>query len=503
MDLSLSMQERSGLFEDDIKEGWLSFCAEANRPPPIISEHEFQNASGDSCPVDTPISWLFSKLLFSFSRGHVDTMERVAAILLQPARLEIFRYCAAVSAVYGHLPLLQFLLPLQEGPSCAWSKVRYDGYLLNALEYAIVRGLPDIAHALRTAGLEVDLVRDDETFYSSLNEAVYGMHPKNLDIIFRLHAPTLDNSRICNTFHWAASNGNTEAVEIMLRHGMDPDFDVTHEMRSSILPAIANGHVATVKVLLDYGASTACTPFGHPLVAACAQGDLAMVRLVYAHCPETLVDPRGRTFLPAFRMLRNNDQKPLLYIYPTPLHVACHHGHLEVVRFLIDRGAHAMSSSPRIGIELFRDYDKIVCKTGWPGLSFLGPLWRTSLETAKSQGHKEIFDLLLAHKSEVIPGSVSSLPCLDDLALGIWKLILFPKSNHSIFGTLDAHVHRESLNSYFLFAAGADTKGIKVEGQPSVHFALESLPNDFGASAKDPSVLREVSFDPLDPKTLF
>lgn len=115
---------------------------------------------------------------------------------------------------------------------------------------------------------------------------------------------------------WAALNGQTSVVKMLLDHGVSPlQFD--EDGQTPISLAAWNGHTETVKLLLDYNVDPNPNEIGEcaPLTKASYRGHHETVKLLLE---------RGAQPEP-----NNNHEK-------TPFIWACYNGSIEIVRTLLD-----------------------------------------------------------------------------------------------------------------------------------------------------------------------
>jgi cytohesin len=117
----------------------------------------------------------------------------------------------------------------------------------------------------------------------------------------------------------ASQNGHTNVVDVLLRHGTDPNLPLTAEPCSVPLTiAAGNGHLQTVERLADPNLPKTVEPYSVPLEIAATNG--------HAETVERLLE--GGALI--------NYQRP---DGVTPLFMASQNGHTNVVDVLLRHGA--------------------------------------------------------------------------------------------------------------------------------------------------------------------
>ncbi|KUJ07177.1 uncharacterized protein LY89DRAFT_370709 [Mollisia scopiformis] len=152
---------------DDSILGWRSFyrhnCFDESR-----YKHPNADCLEDSYVLETPSpSWIFSKLLAACRKGHIEAvkssgiMDMAAAYDMSSDRSQLLHYSIVVVAMNGHLPVLEYFLPLSVASRTS-TKIMHagSGYFLNALEYGILSGHLEIVrvHSLRGRRLSCLLI---------------------------------------------------------------------------------------------------------------------------------------------------------------------------------------------------------------------------------------------------------------------------------------------------------------------------------------------------------
>lgn len=109
--------------------------------------------------------------------------------------------------------------------------------------------------------------------------------------------------------------GQTKLVKVLIENGASPDTH--HQGRTVLQEAVSNGHFEMVKLLL--GKEAKMEPQACLLHLAASLGDLKIAKILVEN--GALINSRNGT-----------------KINQTPLHTACYHGKVEMVRFLIEQG---------------------------------------------------------------------------------------------------------------------------------------------------------------------
>jgi hypothetical protein len=121
--------------------------------------------------------------------------------------------------------------------------------------------------------------------------------------------------------HWAASQNRIDLVSHLLNSGVPPDQLCHHRLPTAIHVAAAKGHDVVVRLLLDKGADVDGISFRRPVLVAAEQGRKSTVEL--------LLDRGAILNGPTSRFEHS----------PPVLLVSGLHGHAEIVRMLLERGA--------------------------------------------------------------------------------------------------------------------------------------------------------------------
>ncbi len=121
---------------------------------------------------------------------------------------------------------------------------------------------------------------------------------------------------------YAAVGGHAEIVDLLLRHGANPNTGLNtglNDEATPLLRAAGNDYPAVVKLLLDYGANPNATDFygETALMEAAGGGDLHSVQALCQHgADRSLRDKNGWTALDWAR--RNKNQAIVAYLQSKP-----------------------------------------------------------------------------------------------------------------------------------------------------------------------------------------
>lgn len=182
---------------------------------------------------------------------------------------------------------------------------------------------------------------------------------------------------------WAAKNGHTAIVKLLLDAGADVNVKEQELGETALTLAIENGHETIVQALLDRGADVHQRDFsGHtPLFTTTWQNGGTMMKLLL----DRGVDVTAR----------NEDEQ-------TPMFSTCAYGNVELVKLLLDAGADIDPIDAEGRTPLFfatalhqRDIMSLLLERG-SDINARDKEGRTAIYSAVGSGDKDVVNLLLS-----------------------------------------------------------------------------------------------------------
>ncbi|KAJ5606327.1 ankyrin repeat-containing domain protein [Penicillium lagena] len=193
-----------------------------------------------------------------------------------------------------------------------------------------------------------------------------------------------------NSLYWAASDGNADAVNMLLDHGWDINDKVDRES-TALDGACSKGHCEIVQILLDRGAKLHIDlkVAGNPLETAAGNGHYEVVQMLLDHGIHfrvygirALWSASREGHLEIVRVLLEKGLTPNVSMSPrsgTALNVAVRRGHKEIVRLLVDHGGRVIEDDIKAALEKGLD-DVAKLLTGPYVTSLLDDDCRVSME---------------------------------------------------------------------------------------------------------------------------
>ncbi|KAM6516934.1 hypothetical protein FSOLCH5_007883 [Fusarium solani] len=263
-----------------------------------------------------------------------------------------------------------------------------------ALQAASCRGYKDIVQLLLESGAEVNQLAGDYG-YALQGAACYG-HEECVKLLLDWKADVnAKGGEHHTTLHAAAFNGHEKIVETLVERGAAiNDTGSEDRGQSPLIEAAAEGHTATVKLLLKLGANSLLRDQGGwtALDESAPPGYDAMVRILIDHDPAIIQsrDKRGKS----------------------ALHYTVRQGHVSTVSLLLERGADvnatdidgrtAVKSGNKAIVEIIIKHKadaSIQDEEGW-----------SVLHMAAFHGHVEVGEALIEAGTQISEGPEGILP---------------------------------------------------------------------------------------------
>ncbi len=222
----------------------------------------------------------------------------------------------------NRLTTMELLLASENKPDLAMT----NAFGETALATAAARGYPRMVELLLQGG--ADVLATGQRDKSLVESAVDRSQAKVVDILIRATPGFPSESTFIATLTpplaAAAEIGSVECVRVLLAHGADPN--VEYQGKTPLYNAVASGHSDIVRLILAHGPNPAMdtAPEGKLslLMSAVRTGNTDIVSLLIGHgCRVDFVD---RNAVPAGR---------------TPLSLACAQGTVAMVKLLLSQGA--------------------------------------------------------------------------------------------------------------------------------------------------------------------
>nr|XP_027071603.1 ankyrin-3-like [Coffea arabica] len=170
-------------------------------------------------------------------------------------------------------------------------------------------------HIFRDAALPVSFVGPHV-----VESLILAPSPKSLEVAFLLSKAILwcDRRQLTSLLRCSARRGNADVASALIEAGADVN-DRDKEGQSAMSLAVKSGNIGVVQVLIESGYSMehSVDLFLHDAAAMNRLDILEILCLGYSDIDMNSTDSRGQT----------------------ALHLAAHHGHLDVVRFLVSEGS--------------------------------------------------------------------------------------------------------------------------------------------------------------------
>lgn len=329
---------------------------------------------------DSPdLVWLFSRLVRACQNGHIDAIKKVEfGNTGGPHFVPMFQYLVAAAAANGRLQVVQFL----------WQEVKMYLHSLNklvvvsglskrhalsAIEHAAISGHSHVVSYLADHGAHAEIIFSiPGLFQKFFDEAISNDAGQIVESLLTLRSFNSNIGDDTESFHVsdqyfsdslvnAIAAGHTEIVRTLLKNGIDPNTP-NQAGSTPLIEAIRHSRDSIVSLLLEYCCFLGNDCGGMPLTIAACLGNLRIVRELIIHGGPIFgeFESENKMFLPYGVETFIGDSAgdldvSLCYMVrlpPTPLYLACYHGHLNVVELLLSYGAEANYPSPVTVINL-------------------------------------------------------------------------------------------------------------------------------------------------------
>lgn len=318
---------------------------------------------GNSFDINEPI--IHGVKNFLMRACELNRVEVVKALLENPnvdVNIKFQNYYTALTCAFDKKAQETALL-LLEHPSLLVndSNVLHTGQ--SALMSACEKGLPDVVKVLlKRNDVNVNFITNGRMVdHTLLESSCYNGHTEVVRVL--LAEPNIDvNIGTSNNWlpiHWASAKGYLEIVQLLLAH---PNIDVNQTNKfgqCALFLASKNNHSEVVDELLKHpNINVNPDSDSHPLDVAFTQNQYDIVLKIVKHPtfnPNVIYKTYSRT--------------------STPLYDACYSGNIEIVKEILKKN-----------VDINLGYQ-------WNAQDSI----RTPLQTAISNGHKEIINLLLEY----------------------------------------------------------------------------------------------------------
>jgi ankyrin repeat protein len=241
-----------------------------------------------------------------------------------------------------------------------------EGYTLTAIEHAAISGyIHVVLYLVDQEARPGSIFAIPGLFQQFFDQAICENNSGTVEslllrtLIVKLNTsyqlPAAIDSELSDTLVKAITNGRTEVVRLMLKHGINPNRP-NQAGSTPLTEAIRHSRDSIVSMLLEYDCSLGNTSVGMPLTVAVCVGNLSAVRELILHGAEVFGEPSESKNLMAMAYIDNSFTDPggsghqagrsRVHLSPTPLYMACCHGNLDIVKLLLHYGAASNFPSP-------------------------------------------------------------------------------------------------------------------------------------------------------------
>ncbi|XP_075688194.1 CARD- and ANK-domain containing inflammasome adapter protein-like [Rhinoderma darwinii] len=307
-----------------------------------------------------------------------------------------------VAASNGQVPVITFLLSKGAKVDAKDEKRR------TALHRAAENGHTEAARVLLQAGANMYVLDNDSQ--SPLHLAAENNHHHVVKLFLQEEGKRYKNRS--NFLHLEASKDNSRLVEILVKNGANVD-STDEKQQTALYHAVSGGHEATVKVLLEAGASI---DSGIIDVAFNTNNEYIFgLLLQYSKglSPDTMISAMFKAVkLNLFGIIKalidkGTDVNARNDIQYTPLLLAAELGKSEAAQTLIEKGARVEDRTPNLNTVLHLSVQggdvstiKLLLRKGI-NVNITGPGDQTPLHVAAYHNKPELSDILLSAGANV------------------------------------------------------------------------------------------------------
>ncbi|XP_044158313.1 CARD- and ANK-domain containing inflammasome adapter protein-like [Bufo gargarizans] len=307
-----------------------------------------------------------------------------------------------VAASNGHVPVIEFLLSKGAKVDAKDKKRR------TPLHRAAENGHIEAARVLLQAGANMYSLDSDSQ--SPLHLAAQNNHHHLVKLLLQEEGKRYKNRT--NFLHQETSKDNSRLVEILLKNGASVD-GMDEKKRTALYHAVSGGHEATVKVLLEAGATI--DPSIIDVAFSTNNEYIFGLLLQYSKglSPDTMISAMFKAVkLNLFGIIKalidkGTDVNARNDIQYTPLLLAAELGKSETAQALIEKGAQVSDRTPNLNTALHLSVQagdvsttNLLLRKGI-NVNITGPGEQTPLHVAAYHNRPDLSDILLAAGANV------------------------------------------------------------------------------------------------------